>query len=458
MMPNRTYIKQTKINADIKTAFAWHERDGAIQRLTPPWAPLTLIKRDGNGVDEGVRVWFRIKMMGIPMIWQAFHFFYRENEEFRDRQEKGPFAFWEHRHRFILQDDGAFIMEDRIFYRLPFGFLSYPFYGLAKKDFDRMFTYRHAVLKYDLENSQQTEPKRILISGASGTIGSSLCAFFKTRGHEVIRLVRKKGELAADERFWDPYEGVLDLDQIGKIDAVINLNGVDISRGRWTKSQKKKIIDSRIIPTFFLAEKISQMPVRPAVFISSSAIGYYGDGQDTPLTETMPCGQCFISTVCDLWEDAAQPSEKAGIRTIKLRIGIVLTPAGGALKRMAPAFKAGAGVQLSDGKQYMSWVSMDDAVRVFDHIIQTPDIEGPVNLTAPEPVTNRKFSQTLGKVLSRKILFRMPAWVAKLLWSQMGKETLLTSARVMPEKLLKTGFEFQHDTVEKAFRHLLGRQ
>ncbi len=458
-MSHNVYIKRTKIKAPVETVFSWHERDGAISRLTPPWAPLRMTARTGEGVQKGVKVAFRLNIFKIPMIWEAQHIDYQKNKLFKDIQIKGPFSKWEHTHTFIPDGTGASIMEDRVEFKLPFGFLSQPFYRFAKKDFERMFSYRHRVLKYDLEHHvDATKKKRILISGASGTIGSILVPFLRTCGHDVIRLVRKEGKLLNDELFWDPYNGVLDLDKAGPIDAVINLNGVDISRGRWTKKQKKRIIDSRIMTTQVLVKKMSELEHKPSVFISSSAIGFYGEGEDRILSETTDRGKCFISRVCRQWEEASMDAETHGIRTIQLRIGVVLTPAGGALKRMELPFKLGCGVKLSHGRQYMSWISMDDVLSGVLYLLNNSDIKGPVNLVAPNPVTNSEFSKTLARVFSKKVIFTLPKFVALGLWGQMGKETLLTSARVAPEKLLDNGFLFQHETLFPALKDMLGRQ
>ncbi len=453
------YVKRTVLPARVEDVFAWHERAGAIERLTPPWAPMELISRTGPGVTRGVRATFRLRVFGIPVIWEAEHVGYVPNREFRDRQVRGPFFFWEHTHRFIPTDGGKTVMEDRVAFKLPFGLLSRPFYGLAKKEFERMFAYRHRVLQYDLEkrSSHDRPSLRILVSGSGGAIGTQLVPFLRTRGHEVIRLVRRKRQVGTDAVFWDPYKGILDLESVGPIDAVINLNGLDISRGRWTPALKKKIVDSRFIPTRLLARRISELEHKPRVLVSASAIGFYGDAGDTTLTESSPSGRCFISHVCRQWEKAAYESASAGIRTVLLRIGIVLTPAGGALSRMAPAFKAGCGVVLAHGRQYMSWISMDDLLAAVLHIIQSDKIHGPVNLTAPQPVPNREFSTLLARVLSRPLIFRMPGFLVRWIWGQMGRETLLTSARVKPQKLVDSGFVFRHETLLSALKHLLGR-
>ncbi|OQY53046.1 MAG: TIGR01777 family protein [Desulfobacteraceae bacterium 4572_89] len=456
--------------------FEWHAREGAILRLTPPWSPLKLISRTGIGIEKGVQVKFRMDLFKIPMTWEAEHIEYQENTMFKDHQTKGPFAKWEHTHLFHDQgrnDQGkngqgkkSSVMEDQVAFKLPLGFLSLPFYGYVLKELARVFDYRHRVLKYDLEHrlENNSEPgagkarkQRILISGASGSIGSILVPFLRTCGHEVVRLVRKSSNLENDELFWDPYNNILDMEKAGSIDAVINLNGADISRGRWSMKKRQLIVDSRVKPTMVLVEKMKQMAVPPSVFISSSAIGLYGEGQNRVLTEKDPKGDSFISRVCDQWEKASFDAQKAGIRTIQLRIGVVLTPSGGALKRMLLPFSLGLGTRLSKGSQYMSWISMDDALGGILHILKNQDVEGAVNLTAPNPVTNKMFTKILGRVMSRPAPFVLPRWMAIGLWGDMGKETLLTSARVIPEKLLKSGFSFEHNKIEPALKDMLGR-
>ncbi|MEN8212576.1 MAG: TIGR01777 family oxidoreductase, partial [Thermodesulfobacteriota bacterium] len=451
------FIKRTKINVPVETLFSWHTRKGAISRLTPPWAPLKMISRNMDGIQKGVKVKFRLNFFKIPMIWESEHIEYKANREFKDRQIKGPFAKWEHTHRFIPDGQNNSFMEDELEFKLPFGVLSRPFYGIGIKEFEKMFHYRHRVLKYDLENHVgKTRKLRILISGASGTIGQALISLLQTCGHEVIVLVRRKKDLSDHQLFWNPYKGILDIEKAGQIDAVINLNGIDISKGRWTAKQKKLIIDSRVIPTRLLAEKIKNMTSKPEVFISASAIGFYGDSSEKSVTETGAKGDLFISRVCKLWEDATFEAQKAGVRTVMLRTGVVLTPLGGALAKMALPFKLGLGVILSKGRQYLSWISMDDEISAILFILGNDKIKGPVNLTAPEPVTNREFSKTLARVFSRKVFFTMPKFMIRAIWGQMGRETLLASSSVKPEKLLNNGFAFQHKTLFLALKDLLG--
>jgi uncharacterized protein (TIGR01777 family) len=457
-MKDRIFSKKTQIKVPVDRLFSWHARNGAINRLTPPWAPLELISRKGQGIDKGVEVRFRMKVLGMPRIWEAEHFDYQENRLFRDRQTRGPFAKWEHHHIFHAKGPSTSVMEDRVVYRLPMGPLSLPFAGHAQQELGRIFRYRHDVLKYDMEHwVGRVRKQRILVSGASGTIGRALVPFLRTCGHEVVRLVRDPSDTSEDALYWDPYKGELDMASAGRVDAVISLNGVDISRGKWTEKQRKLIIDSRVIPTRVLVEKMRAMRQPPSVFISSSAIGLYGEAGDRKLTEDDPMGESFISTVCNQWETASLGADRGGIRTIQLRIGVVLTPAGGALERMKLAFSMGCGTRVSNGRQYMSWISMDDALGGILHILENQAVHGPVNLTAPHPVTNAEFTRTLGRVLNRPARFVIPRPVATALWGDMGKETLLTSARVLPKRLEQSGFTYAHNTLEPALRHLLGR-
>ncbi|MDD9304130.1 MAG: TIGR01777 family protein [Desulfobacter sp.] len=457
-MKDEIFTKETLIHVPVEDLFAWHARNGAINRLTPPWSKLCLISRQGNGIDKGVKVKFKIKVMGIPMIWEAAHVEYLENKLFRDCQKRGPFALWEHTHLFSAKGKNAALMEDRIRFRLPMGFLSRPFYGHARRELERIFAYRHRVLKDDMENrAGRIRKQRILVSGASGTIGKALVPFLRTCGHEVIRLVRDPKDKSEDALYWDPYNNILDMDAAGPVDAVISLNGTDISRGRWTPAQRKLIVDSRVIPTRVLVEKMRTMARPPSVFISSSAIGFYGEGGEKILTEESPQGDSFISRVCDQWETASLGAARAGIRTVQLRIGVVLTPGGGALKRMLLPFSLGLGTRISQGRQYMSWISMDDALGGILHILEKKQIHGPVNLTAPAPVTNKVFTKTLGNIFSRPAMFVLPRPLAVFLWGQMGKETLLTSARVVPQILVDTGYDFSHPVLASALAHVLGR-
>ncbi|MBW2634793.1 MAG: TIGR01777 family oxidoreductase [Deltaproteobacteria bacterium] len=456
------FKKVCRIKAPVEEVFEWHERSGALERLSPPWDPLEVISK-GPGIDEGTRVEMYIKAGPLPVKikWIAEHTLYEKNRMFQDRQVKGPFKRWIHTHTFTTDDGGETVLEDRIDYALPLHPLGNLFGGRSiKKKLERIFRYRHATTARDLVDHlsrQDQKPLHILMSGAGGVVGSSLIPFFTTGGHRVTRLVRRKPLKNENERFWDPQKGILDIEDTDSFDVVIHLSGENIGQGRWSPEKKRKIIESRNKTTALIARHISRMAKPPEVFLSASAIGFYGDRGDEVMTEENECGTDFISGVCSQWENAAIPALEKGIRVVFLRIGVVLSPVGGALQRLLPSFKMGLGGKVGSGGQYMSWISMDDLIGTVYHAINDESLSGPVNIVAPAPVSNLELTRTLGKVISRPALFTIPAWLIKLLFGEMGQEILLASTRVKPEKILAAGYRFRHPDLERALRHLLGK-
>ena len=280
---------------------------------------------------------------------------------------------------------------------------------------------------------------KILISGSSGLIGSALKVNLEGEGHTVATLPRT-------------YEDPIDF---SGVDAVIHLGGEPIATGRWTAEKKQRIRESRIKGTAQLAEQIARSENKPSVFICSSAIGYYGNRDADELDENSAIGTGFLPETCKEWEDATLYAEAAGIRTVRLRTGIVLSTAGGALQKMLTPFKLGGGGILGTGQQYMSWISLDDVVSIIRFLIDNESISGSINLVSPNPVSNREFTKTLGKVLKRPTILPMPAFAVRLLFGEMGEALLLSSARVYPHKLLQSGYEFKHPTLEPALRSIL---
>jgi uncharacterized protein (TIGR01777 family) len=297
---------------------------------------------------------------------------------------------------------------------------------------------------------------KILISGASGLIGSRLVEFLIDNDHEVVRLVRDKSKETTDTIFWDPYSGIIGKEWLNGIEAVVHLAGENIAE-RWTPAKKRRIRDSRVIPTRFLSEVLAGLDSPPALLVSASAIGYYGDRGTERLDEGSIPGSGFLSEVCQEWEDATGPAVQGGIRVVNLRIGVVLSGEGGALKRMLPPFLLGLGGKIGSGNQYLSWIALDEVVGAIHHAITTDSLRGPVNAVAPEAVTNRDFTSTLGRVLSRPTLFPIPAFVARLALGEMADSLLLASARVEPIKLVESGYEFRFPELDVALRNLLSR-
>ena len=298
--------------------------------------------------------------------------------------------------------------------------------------------------------------KQVVVSGASGLLGTALTELLSANGHEVIRLVRGKPSVVG-EVAWDPSAGKLDAAEVAGADAFIHLSGENVSEGRWSDERRKRIIDSRTQTTELIARTIAKMKKKPSVFVSASAIGFYGSRGDDLLDETSPTGGDFLADVCRRWEAATAEASDAGVRTVKLRFGVVLSVRGGALAKLLPIFKMGLGGRVGDGRQYMSWVSMPDAIRASSFALSEDGLSGAVNVVAPNPVTNRELASTLGRVLGRPSFFPVPKVAIDLAFGEMGRETVLASQRVTPRKLLDAGFKFEHATLESALRFELGR-
>jgi hypothetical protein len=298
---------------------------------------------------------------------------------------------------------------------------------------------------------------RILLSGSTGLVGSALVPFLTTGGHEVVRLVRAQSKSGETGITWDPASGQLDAAALEGFDAVVHLAGEGIAAARWTAQQKARIRDSRVQGTRLLAERLAGLKSPPRVFVSASAVGYYGDRGDEVLTEESPRGTGFLADVCRDWEAAADPARRAGMRVVNTRFGVILSPRGGALKQMLTPFQLGAGGVVGSGRQYMSWIALDDVIGALHHVLTRAELSGPVNVTAPRPATNREFTKTLGRVLARPTLVPVPAFAARLAFGEMADELLLSSARVEPRKLLETGYAFRFPELEGALRHVLGK-
>lgn len=298
---------------------------------------------------------------------------------------------------------------------------------------------------------------RILISGSSGMIGSALVSALEGEGHTIGRLVRRTANHGKNEVYWDPGRGSLDKTSLVDFapEAVINLAGESIASGRWTSKKKAKIRDSRVHGSAVLAESLASLENPPRVFINASAIGFYGNRGQEKLSESSPSGEGFLAEVCRAWEVATEPAQKKGIRVVLVRTGIVLDLHGGALKKMLLPFKLGLGGVIGNGRQYMSWISIEDEVGILQFALTHDSLQGPVNAVAPNPVTNREFTKTLGRVLFRPTLVPMPASTARMIFGEKAEELLLAGARVLPEKLLQAGYSFKYPELKPALKYLL---
>jgi uncharacterized protein len=299
---------------------------------------------------------------------------------------------------------------------------------------------------------------RVLVSGVSGPIGTALLPSLGARGYDVVRLVRATSNSAAHngaQIAWDPAQPI-SPDAVSGFDAVIHLAGESIV-GRWSAEKKEKIRDSRVIGTHHLSEALAQAKSKPHVFICGSAIGYYGSRGDEVLKENSDAGNGFLPDVCRDWEAATQPAIKAGIRTAQIRTGIVLSPKGGALGAMLTPFKLGVGGRVGNGRQWMSWIDVEDMVGAIHHILKADLLQGPVNMVAPKPVTNAEFTKTLASVLSRPSIFPVPEFVVKTAFGEMGETVLLGSQRVEPAKLVGTGYPFRFRDLRDSLKNVLKR-
>ena len=295
---------------------------------------------------------------------------------------------------------------------------------------------------------------KVLVSGSSGLIGTALVRRLTYDGHEVLRLVRRT-PAAADEVRWDPAEGSIDAAALAGVEAVVHLGGASIAGKRWNEAYKREIRDSRVSSTRLLAESLAHLDPKPSVFLCASALGYYGVRADEILTEDSPQGTGFLADVTAEWEAATLPASDAGIRVCNMRIGVVLSQTGDLPRSLLLPFKMGLGGKLGSGRQYMSWVHIDDVVDAFAYVLKTPALRGPLNVSAPNPATNAEFTRALAGALSRPALFTVPAFALRVMLGE-AAEFVLGSARLKPQRLIEGGFEFKWESIEPALRDIVG--
>lgn len=459
-MTKQSFVQKSHIDATPQEVFNWHERDGAFKRLTPAWEDVEIVKHVG-GIKDGAQVELKLGVLGpIKQRWHLKHSDYIYGQQFRDVQQKGMFADYAHTHSMFPKTENGSLLEDRIDYELPLGVLGQLFGGhFAKSKFQRLFNYRHAVTTNDIHlHNQYKEQNRmkIAITGASGMIGSELSAFLSTGGHNVMSIVRSK-PTGENEIFWQPSDETLQVSDLPGVDALVHLAGESIASGRWTEERKRRILESRVKGTSLLAKRLAAMKNPPKVVISASAIGYYGKCGAEIVSEDSAPGDDFLADVVQAWEDAWQPAVDAGIRVVKLRFGIVLSLAGGVLAKMHLPFQMGAGGIIGNGQQYMSWVALDDLLGIINHALFNAEMEGVYNAVAPQPVTNKKFTKTMGKVMHRPTFAPLPTPAVKLMFGEMGELLLLGGQNVSAQKLVDTGYEFLYPRLEPALQHALGK-
>ncbi|OBJ55579.1 TIGR01777 family oxidoreductase [Mycobacterium sp. 1423905.2] len=446
-------VYESVVDAPREDVFAWHTRPGAFTRLSPPWQPLRLVS-EAASVRDGRAT------LALPggLRWVAEHQpdSYDPPRRFVDAIGGDGLASlpariavnWRHTHDFEEVAADRTRVIDRVQTPVP---------GRALRP---MFVYRHRQLADDLAAHRLAaehglNPATVAVTGSSGLVGTALSAFLSTGGHRVIRLVRGPAQ-GEHERRWNPEEP--DPDLFAGVDAVIHLAGASIA-GRFSEQHRKAIRDSRIGPTRRLAQVVARTPNGPGVLITASAIGYYGyDRGDATLTEDSERGDGFLADVVADWEDAAAPAEQDGVRVVRVRTGIVQSPLGGTLRLLRPLFSAGLGGRLGDGRQWLSWIGIDDLIDVYHRALWDTDLSGPVNAVAPQPVSNSEYTRVLAAVLRRPAALPVPPIGPRILLGEQGaRELAFASQRVVPNRLIGAGHRFRQPDLDSALRHILGR-
>lgn len=295
---------------------------------------------------------------------------------------------------------------------------------------------------------------RILISGSTGLVGKTLCPYLENLGHQIVTLQRHAVEDHSQSISWDPINNRLDRDKVEGFDVFINLSGESV-QARWNEKAKENILKSRTKATELLSSIAAELQSPPKLILNASAVGFYGNREDQLLDEKSSLGEGFLAAVCQAWEKSTMKAQEAGIRVVLLRFGMILSPKGGALKMMLTPFRLGLGGRLGSGKQYVSWIAIDDVLKIISFMIEHPEIQGPVNVVAPQSVTNEQFTKALGRTLGRPTMLPVPNFVIKLLFGEMGSELLLASTRVIPQKLIDSDYHFSYPDIDSALKALV---
>lgn len=462
-MSDHSFERQTQLDVSREALFAWHERPGAFERLAPPFAAPELVETDGT-LKDGARTILKVPAGPISRRWVAEHRDYRAGYSFTDVQVSGPFAKWEHTHRFADHGAGS-RLTDSIRYRLPLAPISHWVAGgFVAKQLKRTFDFREFALKRDFElaaalRSQFGDaplPAKVAIAGASGLIGSALQAALSTQGVEVVQLVRRPA--GEGQVHWDPRAGVLDPKAIEDCGAVIHLGGANIAEGRWSDQRKRVLTDSRVQSTRLIARTLAELGDPQRTLVVASAVGYYGAQRgDEELDESSAPADDFLGELCQQWEAAADPARAAGVRVAHSRFGVVLDPRGGALKKLLPVFLLGGGGPVGSGRQWMSWIGVEDAIGLLIWALADPSFDGPYVAAAPEPIQQRDFAKVLGRVLRRPSFVPTPALAIRAAFGEMGEATVLGSQRAFARKVGLSAYPYATADLESALRGCLGR-
>ena len=444
------FVYSSTLPFSASQVIAWHKKTGALRRLLPPWRSCKILLCEGGPDHKGSHVALQLSFAGVKWKWVLEHRGFLNDQEFVDEQIKGPFSHYRHTHRFLPVTDQSCKIEDEVDYRLPLG-IPVSFFH---KEWAKLFRWRHRVIHDDLSliSRYPTPPLRILLSGASGLIGSSLCALLRTAGHQVIPLVRGQKEGSVG---WDPVHENFRKEDFEGFDAVIHLAGENIAAGRWTPERKKRLFLSRCRDTWLLSQILARTNNPPKTVICASALGYYGNRPSEKLTEASHRGEGFLADLCFKWEEATRAMEQKGIRVLNPRFGIVLSGQGGMLQRLLLPYCLGLGGKLGSGQQAMSWIGIDDAIGALYHLLMTSSLRGAVNIVAPQAVRQEEFARELAKKLRRPSFFSLPKWLLRKVFGEMADELILSDVDALPKKLIETGYTFRYPILAEALDYVM---
>jgi len=488
----KVFTLKSEFDLPLTSLFQWHLRNGAFERLNPPWHPLYIIFKKGSIDNEGIVIVKMPIIKNFGFKWKIKHGGYIQNKSFKDVQIKGLFSFWEHQHIFFPSSSSSSsstgsmnksILVDNIKYSLPFGKFGNIFSPIVDNNLSNIFKYRHRITKIDNNSHlkfKNSKINSILISGSSGFIGSALMPFLTTGGYDVTRLLRNKLTLDYDiaKRIYINKEQNLDksntdkenknnssnnrsdsIDMDSNFDAVINLNGESIF-GLWTNNKKQKIFNSRVKFTQSLCKNLAKMNRPPKVLISASAIGIYGNDHNKIFDDNdendRNNNNDFLSKLCSQWEEATDIAKRAGIRVINLRTGIVLGASGGLVNLLRNINKFQINIDM-DSDTWLSWIALDDLLRLILFCICNNNISGPVNAVSPKYVKLDEFTKTIAKVWNTKINFKLPRKMVQKILGEMSQYTIFADNKVIPRKLILNNFDFIFENLESALRHTLGK-
>lgn len=444
------FSKRMVFSHTVDELFSWHERKGIIKRLIPPWENVKVIKEPESLHNSEAILLLKLAPL-VQFKWHAIHVDYIKNKQFKDIQLSGPFRKWEHKHIFNEIDEQHSELIDDIYFEPMFRPLSNIFAEkLILQKLSSTFSYRHTITKNDLDFLNRIKSKKkfnIAIAGSGGMIGRSLIPLLESHGHTVYPIKRKKDD---NSIYFDEKNSEL-MGNFENIDVVINLAGEPIGEGRWTEEKKRLFEKSRIDFTKSLVSACSKLQHIPEHFINASAVGFYGNSIQQ-LTEKSPKGSLYISDLCDRWEKA---TENNFMKTTILRIGVVLSPASGALKKLITLCNLNLGAKLGTGEQLISWITIDDLTYSVLYIIYN-SMDGVFNMTTPNPVSQRELVDKISANLKRTRFISLNEDIVRTVYGKMGDEILLSSSNIYPERLIKSGFNFYFDDIDKALNHLMG--